>query len=215
MVKPASRRPVIWVILGLGVALFLMLPAMYPEARSLSYYYNRINQSVQGIDSNNKVLSWFSWSSSSGNGSQSPSSSATSSCFPPPLRVYMYDLPRKYNLGLFKRDDKDQELPWTSTVAPPWQQRWEVNKQHSVEYWLMVFLLDGWEQRDGRRDQKDGRRAAVRVRDPEQADVFFIPFFGSFCFNSFGHNMIGPGADFDRNLQVNTTLFLSLEFLFA
>lgn len=104
-----------------------------------------------------------------------------------------YELPRKFNMGMLKKD-KNQEIPWTNHVAPPWKQKFEVNKQHSVEYWLMVYLLDGW-------DRKDGKTAAVRVIDPEQADVFFVPFFSALSFNSHGHGM-SEGAAADKRLQV-------------
>nr|PNR59588.1 hypothetical protein PHYPA_002379 [Physcomitrium patens] len=111
-----------------------------------------------------------------------------------PLKVYMYDIPRKFNFGLMTMDNKNEDLPWGNHAAPPWSQQWEVNKQHSVEYWMTVYLLDGW-------DRKDGRRAAIRVRDPYQADVFFVPFFASLSFNNYGYGMEGPGAELDKNLQ--------------
>jgi hypothetical protein len=51
----------------------------------------------------------------------------------------------------------------------------------------------------------------VRVKDPEQADVFFVPFFSSLAFNTYGHGMTGPGAEFDKRIQVScTSVFLSL-----
>lgn len=114
----------------------------------------------------------------------------------------MYELPRKYNLGLLQRDNPDQELPWTSDVIPPWKMEFEVNNQHSVEYWLMVYLLSG-------RDRKKGNMAAVRVKDPEQAEVFFVPFFASLSFNSFGRNMAAPNAAKDRELQEGVVEMLS------
>jgi hypothetical protein len=111
----------------------------------------------------------------------------------------MYELPRKYNFGMIKLDKKNEDLPWKNHVAPPWAQQWEVNKQHSVEYWLTVYLLDGW-------DRKDNKRVAVRVRDPEQADIFFVPFFASLAFINYGHNMTGPGSEIDRGLQVRSVV---------
>ena len=94
----------------------------------------------------------------------------------------MYELPRKYNMGMVKRDgNKDnQELPWTSHVVPAWIQQ-ATNRQHSVEYWMMAYLLDpGWDRNDC------GQHTAVRVKDPEQADVFFVPFFSSLSLNHYG-----------------------------
>ncbi|KAG0576024.1 hypothetical protein M758_5G048200 [Ceratodon purpureus] len=109
-----------------------------------------------------------------------------------PLKVYMYDLPRKYNMGLLKKDDPDQELPWTDPVVPPWSLDSGVNRQHSVEYWLMVYLLNA-------QDCKDGGMAAVRVNDPNQADVFFVPFFSAL--NNYGYKMLGPDAVLAKKLQ--------------
>jgi hypothetical protein len=39
------------------------------------------------------------------------------------------------------------------------------------------------------------------VKDPEQADVFFVPFFSSLAFNTYGHGMTGPGAEYDKRIQ--------------
>ncbi|CAK9214619.1 unnamed protein product [Sphagnum troendelagicum] len=106
----------------------------------------------------------------------------------------MYDLPRKYNLGMIKKDEKNQEVPWTNKVAPAFKTRWQVNRQHSVEYWMMVYMLDAL-------DSENGERVAVRVKDPEQADIFFVPFFSSLAFNTYGHGMTGPGAEYDKRIQ--------------
>lgn len=174
-----GKKPAFWVIVGVSIALVLVLPAFIPLA-SIQHYINK-------IDVGDEVW-WFSWSSMRDSGDLTRKCQA-------PLKVYMYDLPRKYNMGMIKKGDKNQELPWTNHVAPPWSQRWEVNKQHSVEYWLMAYLLDSGLH-------KDELRAAVRVRDPEQADVFFVPFFASLSFNYHAHGMSGPGAEVDRQLQV-------------
>jgi hypothetical protein len=34
----------------------------------------------------------------------------------------------------------------------------------------------------------------VKVKDPEQVDVFFVPFFSSLCFNTYGRIMLGLGS---------------------
>lgn len=180
-----GKKPAFWVIVGISIALVLVLPAFIPLA-SIQQYINK-------IDVGDEVW-WFSWSSMGDSGDSTRKCQA-------PLKVYMYDLPRFYNMGMIKKDDKNQELPWTSHVAPPWSARWEVNKQHSVEYWLMVYLLDSGLH-------KDELRAAVRVRDPEQADVFFVPFFASLSFNTYAHYMSGPGPEVDRQLQEHVLKFL-------
>jgi hypothetical protein len=208
-----SRKPVIWVIVGLCVAVFLMLPAVYPEARSLSYYFSRIHSR---ISSEGRAMNWLPWSTSAlrvnisdeaedhAPASGIGEANTSAQCSSPLLKVYMYDLPRKYNLGMIKKDEKNQEIPWTNKVAPAFKTRWQVNRQHSVEYWMMVYMLDAL-------DSENGERVAVRVKDPEQADVFFVPFFSSLAFNTYGHGMTGPGAEYDKRIQVScTSVFLSL-----
>ncbi|GMP82381.1 hypothetical protein CsSME_00036711 [Camellia sinensis var. sinensis] len=111
-----------------------------------------------------------------------------------PLKVYMYDLPRRFNIGMLNRRSSD-ETPVTSRTLPPWPWNYGLSKQHSVEYWMMASLLYD-------DDDDDGRREAVRVSDPESADVFFVPFFSSLSFNTYGINMTDPSTKFDRQLQV-------------
>jgi len=165
MVVKASKKPAFWLfILGLSIAFILAIPSISSD--SVLNYYNQF--SFNG-DVNNTETSWSSWSSSS-----KPDDPACSS----PLKVYMYELPRKYNMGMLKKDGTSQELPWTSPVVPTWTQQ-ATNRQHSVEYWMMAYLLDGW-------DRQDGKHTAVRVKDPEQADVFFVPFFSSVSLNHYG-----------------------------
>ncbi|KAI3423080.1 Exostosin domain-containing protein [Psidium guajava] len=57
-------------------------------------------------------------------------------------------------------------------------------------------------------DAGGGGREAVRVLDPESADVFFVPFFSSLSFNSHGHNMTDPETEIDRKLQIDLMEFL-------
>ncbi|KAJ1407355.1 Exostosin-like [Sesbania bispinosa] len=118
----------------------------------------------------------------------------------PPLRVYMYDLPRRFNVGMINRRNSS-ESPVTAQDFPPWPENWGLKKQHSMEYWMMGSLIH--EGDDGE------RRDAIRVSDPELADAFFVPFFSSLSFNSHGHNMTDPDTQIDRQLQVDVMEFLS------
>ncbi|KAL3649879.1 hypothetical protein CASFOL_006282 [Castilleja foliolosa] len=94
----------------------------------------------------------------------------------PPLRVYMYDLPPRLNVGLIDPSFPDG-TPVTAKNIPAWRWNDGLRKQHSVEYWLMASLLyEG-------NDESGSSREAVRVGDPEYADVFFVPFFSSLSFN--------------------------------
>ncbi|XWS22751.1 hypothetical protein CRYUN_Cryun29cG0063200 [Craigia yunnanensis] len=117
-----------------------------------------------------------------------------------PLRVYMYELPRKFHVGMMDRRSSEEATPVTMENLPPWPSNSGVKRQHSVEYWLMASLLydgNGEEMRD-----------AVRVSDPETADVFFVPFFSSLSFNTHGHKMTDPETEVDRQLQVELLEFL-------
>ncbi|XP_061360753.1 probable arabinosyltransferase ARAD1 [Gastrolobium bilobum] len=117
----------------------------------------------------------------------------------PPLRVYMYDLPRRFNVGMINRRSTE-EAPVTVLDWPPWPGNSGLKKQHSVEYWMMGSLLHGGD--DGE------RREAIRVSDPELADAFFVPFFSSLSFNTHGHTMTDPANEIDRQLQVDVIEFL-------
>ncbi|OMO60497.1 Exostosin-like protein [Corchorus capsularis] len=135
---------------------------------------------------------------------QSPPVSRSVCATDRPLRVYMYDLPRKFHVGMLGRrssvEEGDENAPITMENLPPWPSTSGIKRQHSVEYWLMASLLyDG----DGDED-----REAVRVSDPEAADAFFVPFFSSLSFNTHGHNMTDPETEIDRKLQVELLEFL-------
>jgi hypothetical protein len=187
-----SRKPFFWAFLVIFIASVLALPGLLSRD-SVEYYFNQFSDNG---NSNDKASTWFPWSSSNKTMNDSKTECSL------PLNVYMYDIPRKYNMGLLGKDEPNQELPWTNPVAPPWNFEFEVNKQHSVEYWLMVYLLNA-------RDSKDGKMAAVRVNDPKQADVFFVPFFSARSFNNYGHNMLDPEAEIDKGLQVRAFSFLT------
>ncbi|XP_058103310.1 probable arabinosyltransferase ARAD1 isoform X2 [Magnolia sinica] len=119
---------------------------------------------------------------------------------PPPLKIYMYDLPRRFNLGMLDRRSNRDRTPPSASNLPPWPRNWGLKKQHSIEYWMMASLLyegKGNEERD-----------AVRVNDPAVADAFFVPFFSSLSFNTHGHYMTDPETEVDRQLQVDLLEFL-------
>ncbi|GJT33100.1 probable arabinosyltransferase ARAD1 [Tanacetum coccineum] len=85
-----------------------------------------------------------------------------------PLRVYMYDLPNRFNVAML-----------------------------SNKFPKVVAIHDGCKDVE-----------AVRVLDPEMADVFFVPFFSSLSFNTHGRNMTDPDTEVDRQLQVDILKFL-------
>jgi hypothetical protein len=104
----------------------------------------------------------------------------------------MYDLPRRFNIGMLNRRNKDQ-TPVTSWTWPPWPQNSGLKRQHSVEYWMMGSLLY---EGDG-----DEEREVVRVSDLEMADAFFVPFCSSLSFNTHGHTMTDLETEIDFLLK--------------
>ncbi|KAL6551312.1 hypothetical protein OROMI_021800 [Orobanche minor] len=112
----------------------------------------------------------------------------------PPLRVYMYDLPPRFNVGLMDPSFRNNTSV-TARNIPAWRWSDGLRKQHSVEYWMMASLLyDG-------NDELRWTREAVRVMDPESADVFFLPFFSSLSFNVHVRNM-AELSTVDEKLQL-------------
>ncbi|MCO5599966.1 hypothetical protein L7F22_054073 [Adiantum nelumboides] len=110
-----------------------------------------------------------------------------------PLRVYMYDIPRKFNLGMTRKGGNEQR-PWRDANVPSWPMKSGLKRQHNVEYWMMLSLLN-------HEAQKSLERTAVRVMDPLEADLFFMPFFSSLSFNVHSVNMLDPETEKDRLLQ--------------
>ncbi|XP_022872912.1 probable arabinosyltransferase ARAD1 isoform X2 [Olea europaea var. sylvestris] len=105
------------------------------------------------------------------------------------LKIYMYDLPRQFNVGML-----DPKLPVTAESNLAWMGSGGLRRQHSVEYWMMASLLYEGNGENG------STREAVRVMDPDDADLFFVPFFSSLSFNIHGLNMSDPNT-VDQKLQ--------------
>ncbi|GJP50851.1 hypothetical protein CLOM_g10007 [Closterium sp. NIES-68] len=107
-------------------------------------------------------------------------------CWDGRVRVYVYDLPRRMNLGLLEpkwktrqRERTNQSIDDAPIRAWAWPAQGDVHPtawQHSLEYYLVADLLHAPSERDP-------GVAAVRVRDPAQADVFLVPFFASTMVN--------------------------------
>uniref|UniRef100_A0A453GCG9 Exostosin GT47 domain-containing protein n=1 Tax=Aegilops tauschii subsp. strangulata TaxID=200361 RepID=A0A453GCG9_AEGTS len=113
----------------------------------------------------------------------------------PPLRVFMYDLPPRFHVAMMasSRNGGGAE-GGNSTAFPAWPpSAGGIRRQHSVEYWMMASL---------QQQQPGGAAEAVRVRDPDAAEAFFVPFFSSLSFNVHGRNMTDPDTEADRLLQV-------------
>lgn len=95
-------------------------------------------------------------------------------------KVYLYDLPRLFTYGviesyLLARDPLRSPPISDSELHYP-------GHQHSAEWWLFTDLL-----------RLDRSASPVeRVSDPEEADLFYVPFFSSL---SLIVNPVRPGSD--------------------
>lgn len=119
----------------------------------------------------------------------------------PPLKIYMYDLPRRFNLGMLDRRAGLNQTPPSAANLPRWSYNAGLGRQHSVEYWMMASLL--LSDAAATNATAEEEMEAVRVLDPEQADAFFVPFFSSLSFNINGHSMTDAETEVDRLLQVS------------
>ncbi|XP_077220256.1 putative arabinosyltransferase ARAD1 [Tasmannia lanceolata] len=85
---------------------------------------------------------------------------------PPKSKIYMYDLPRKFTYGVIEsylkaRNSLDLNGHDSNLKYP--------GNQHSAEWWLFSDLI--------RMDRYDS--PVIRVFDPDEADLFYVPFFSS------------------------------------
>lgn len=184
MLGQVSRKTVVCLSVFVFLSIFLILSVTWDLSSSLSTQLVDLHKTFHGsIIGTESEFSMGSFRKCEG-----------------PLRVYMYDIPQKFNLGMMK-PGSHWELPWSERKVPQWPSRSGLKRQHSVEYWMMLYLLDS----DVRKGEE---RAAVRVANPAQADVFFVPFFSSLSFNTHGVNMLDPETEKDRMLQVEIVDFL-------
>lgn len=111
-----------------------------------------------------------------------------------PLKVYMYDLPSRFNFNMMTSSSSSLNL---SVNVPAWPEYAGLHHQHSVEYWMMTSLLCG----------VNCSEEVVRVSDGDVADVFYVPFFSSLSFDANGKNMTDPDTEIDKQLQVLLLLY--------
>ncbi|CAO1944675.1 unnamed protein product [Urochloa humidicola] len=84
-----------------------------------------------------------------------------------PLRVYVYEMPRKFTYDLLRlfRDSYRETDNLTSNGSPVHR----LIEQHSIDYWLWADLIAPESQRL--------LKSVVRVQRQEEADIFYVPFF--------------------------------------
>ncbi|KAK9271490.1 hypothetical protein L1049_001849 [Liquidambar formosana] len=89
-----------------------------------------------------------------------------------PLRVYVYDMPKKFTydlLWLFRNTYRE-----TSNLTSNGSPVHRLIEQHSIDYWLWVDLIAPESERL--------LKNVVRVYRQEDADLFYIPFFTTISF---------------------------------
>ena len=99
------------------------------------------------------------------------------------LRVFMYDLPPEFHFGLLDwkpEENVNNVWPDIKTKAPHYPGG--LNLQHSIEYWLTLDLLASELPES---EAPSNARSVIRVRNSSEADVIFVPFFSSLCYNRF------------------------------
>ncbi|CAI5537436.1 unnamed protein product, partial [Closterium sp. Naga37s-1] len=118
------------------------------------------------LDSNSMSATRLSFKSSRARAA-AEAAAAVNVAFGRRLRVYVYDLPREFNYGMVELFSRNRDIAIPDGVDPPPYPA----HQHSGEWWLLRDLLKPEHERRN--------SPAVRVADPSDADVFFVPVFSS------------------------------------
>jgi Exostosin family len=117
------------------------------------------------------------------------------------LKIYMYDLPPEFHFGLLDwKPDRDSVWPDLHMKIPNYPGG--LNLQHSIEFWLTLDLLSSTDP---------ARRSpctAVRVGDPSQADLIFVPFFSSLSYNRYSKVTPPEKISLNKKLQQNLVKYL-------
>lgn len=119
------------------------------------------------------------------------------------LKVFMYDLPSEFHFELLDWKAEGKSV-WPDVRAKVPEYPGGLNLQHSIEYWLTLDLLNS------EFAVNLSGRSAVRVRNSSEADVLFVPFFSSICYNRF--SKLKPNQKKSTNYLLQEKL---VKFLFA
>ncbi|KAI5081278.1 hypothetical protein GOP47_0004461 [Adiantum capillus-veneris] len=107
-----------------------------------------------------------------------------------PLKVYMYDLPRKFTYGVIEEYLRARSIDINGTS----QLRYPGN-QHSAEWFLFMDLQKPHAARAG--------SPALRVESPQDADIFYVPFFSSLSLLvNFSRSGSSPVSYSDEQMQM-------------
>ncbi|XP_028766911.1 probable arabinosyltransferase ARAD1 [Neltuma alba] len=119
-----------------------------------------------------------------------------------PLKVFMYDLPPEFHFGLLDwKPEGNTAWPDISTQTPHYPGG--LNLQHSIEFWLTMDLLAS------ELPEPPNAGAAMRVRNVSEADIIFVPFFSSLCYNRHSRTNRRERKSMNRVLQDKLVQFLT------
>ncbi|KAM0065375.1 putative xylogalacturonan beta-1,3-xylosyltransferase [Helianthus debilis subsp. tardiflorus] len=117
------------------------------------------------------------------------------------LKVFMYDLPSEFHFELLDWKP-DGDTPWPDIRSEVPEYAGGLNVQHSVAYWLTLDLLAS-------EFDNAGGRYAIRVHNSSEADVIFIPFFSSICFNRFSRLKAHQKTNKNKELQKKLVTYVT------
>ncbi|KAI9093626.1 hypothetical protein K1719_027075 [Acacia pycnantha] len=119
-----------------------------------------------------------------------------------PLKVFMYDFPPEFHFGLLDwKPQVNTVWPDITTQIPHYPGG--LNLQHSIEFWLTMDLLAS------ELPEPPNAGAAIRVRNVSEADIIFVPFFSSLCYNRHSKTNKHEKKIMDRVLQEKLVQFLT------
>ncbi|KAL5731385.1 hypothetical protein ACHQM5_004118 [Ranunculus cassubicifolius] len=107
------------------------------------------------------------------------------------IKIYLYDLPRKFTFGVIENYLAARKADLSNLKYP--------GNQHSAEWYLFDYLMKFQSE-----SPKFGSKI-VRVLDPDEADLFYVPFFSSLSLvvnpvNSNGENRVYSDEDMQEEL---------------
>lgn len=109
------------------------------------------------------------------------------------LKVFMYDLPPEFHFGMMDTISIDHIWPRNMSQIPRYPGG--LNLQHSPEYWLTLDLLSSI------MPERSYPCTAILVKNPREADVYFVPYFSSLSYNKYSKS---EGQD--RNVELQEKL---------
>lgn len=120
------------------------------------------------------------------------------------LKVFMYDLAPEFHFGLLDwKAQGDSVWPDIRNKIPNYPGG--LNLQHSIEYWLTLDLLAS------ELPDPPNARSVIRVHNSSEADIIFVPFFSSLCYNRYSKADPHQKKSKNKLLQEKLVRFLTAQ----